>query len=113
MNVTKVFVVTMASGATLTAEVDLGGHWTKVFLDPTGAASEVRLQAAATTAGTYRQVYHPSVNSSTVSNNIFKIGSAASGGISEVPNGLQYLKIETTAAVTNGATFNIVCSRAN
>lgn len=106
----SVFTVTITSGATLSSEISLGRSWKKVYIDPTGAASEVRIQAAATTGGTYRQVYHPPINSSTVGNNIFKIGSAVSGGICEIPAGLQYIKIETTAAVSNGNTFKLICS---
>lgn len=104
------FTGTIASGATLSSEINLSKSWTKVYLDPTGLASEVRVQAAASTGGTFRQVYHPPINSSTVGNNIFKIASAVSGGICEIPAGLQFIKIEATAAVANGATFTIVCA---
>lgn len=107
----KVYSVTMASGATLSSELDLGGWgWYKVNVDVTGAASEVRIQAAATREGTYRQVYHPPINSSTVGHNIYKIPSASSGGFAEIPAGFQFIKIETTAAVSNGATFTVICS---
>ena len=107
----KQVAVTMTSGATLTAEVDLGKSWKRIYLDMTGAASEVRLQAsvfASANAGAYRQVKYPAVNSTTAGNVL--IGSALSGGIVEVPAGYQYLKIETTAAVANGCTFNLVCT---
>jgi len=100
----------MASGGTLSSEVNLAKSWSNVYLDVTGAEAEVRLQAAATTGGTYRQVYHPSINSATVANNIYKIPSASSGGLVPLPAGLQFIKIETTAAVANGKTFNIICS---
>lgn len=102
------YAVTMASGATLTAELDLGSYFTNLYLDCTGAASEIRLQAAAAAGGTYRQVYHPSINSSTVGVNIFKISSAASGGFVPIPAGIRFLKVETTATVSNGLTFTII-----
>ena len=105
-----VFQTTIASAATLSSELDLGRAWNRVYIDPTGANSEVRMQAAATSGGTYRQVYHPPINSSTVGNNIFKIPSATSGGITEIPGGFRFIKIEATAAVTNGNTFNLICS---
>lgn len=105
-----VYTVTMASGGTLTSELNLQRTWKKVYLDPTGAESEVRVQAAATSGGTFRQVYHPSINSSTVGANIFKIPSAASGGLIEIPAGLKILKIETTATVANGLTFTLICA---
>jgi hypothetical protein len=104
------YQVTMASGVSLSTSIDLGRAWAKVYLDPTGAASEVRLQAAPTIDGSFRQVYHPSINSSTVGANIFKIPSAVSGGLIELPAGLQFIKVETTAAVANGLTFKLICS---
>jgi hypothetical protein len=104
------YTVTMASGATLTPVADLSRGWTRVYLDPTGAASEVRIQAAGASGDTYRQVYQPSVNSSTAAANIFKIPSSVSGGLIEIPPGLRYVKVETTAAVTNGNQFILVCS---
>lgn len=104
------FTVTMASGATLTGSLDLGRAYGKVYLDPTGAASEVRIQAAAASGGTFRQVYHPSINSSTVGANMFKIPSSVSGGLIEIPNGLRFIKVETTATVDNGATFTLIAS---
>src|SRR3982750_1469972 len=104
------FQVVIASAATLSSEVNLGRGWLKVYLDPTGAASEVRLQAAIAAGGTYRQVYHPSVNSSTAAANVFKIPSSVSGGLIELPAGLQYVKVETTASVANGATLQIIAS---
>ena len=102
--------ITMASGGTLTSELDLGRSWKKVYIDPTGATSEVRLQAALKAGGTYRQVYQPSINSSTVGANIWKIPSSVSGGLIEMPAGLRFVKVETTATVANGCTFNVICS---
>lgn len=104
------FAVTMASAGTLTSELDLGRAWKKVYLDPTGAASEVRIQAAISAGGTYRQLYHPSINSSTVGANIFKIPSAVSGGLIEIPAGLRYIKVETTATVANGLVFTLIAA---
>jgi hypothetical protein len=105
-----VYNATIASGATLSSEIDLGRSFARVMIDPTGAASEVRFQAAATSGGSYRQVYLPTVNTSTVGSNIWKVSSAISGGMIEAPPGLRYMKIETTAAVANGATLKLICS---
>lgn len=104
------FNVTIASGATLSSEVDLGRSWARVYIDPTGAASEVRFQAAAASAGTYRQVYLPQPGTSTVQANIWKVSSGISGGVIECPAGIRFLKVETTAAVANGATLKLICS---
>lgn len=107
----EVFSVAIASGATLSSEIDLTRCWTKVYIDPTGAASEVRFQAAVTQGGTYRQVYLPqSPSTSTVQTNIWKVASAISGGLIEAPAGLRYFKVETTATVANGATLKLICS---
>lgn len=107
----QVFSVVIASGATLSSEVDLGGSFARVYIDPTGAASEVRFQAAASTGGTYRQVYLPqSPGTSTVQTNAWKVASAISGGMIEGPAGLRFMKVETTASVANGATLKLICS---
>lgn len=110
LGIHRVYQVTMTSAATLTPVVDLGRTWTKVYLDPTGAASEVRLQASVSATGTFLQVYHPSINSSTVGANIFKIPSSVSGGLIEIPNGLRYIKVETTSPISNGLTMKLICS---
>jgi hypothetical protein len=109
LNIT-VYSVTMASGGTLSSEINLAKSWRRAYIDVTGANSEVRFQAATESGGTFRQVYHPTINSATVANSIFKIPSATSGGMTEIPAGLQFLKVETTAAVANGNTFKIICS---
>lgn len=106
----SVFTVTMASAGTLSSEISLGRAWKLAYLDPTGANSEVRIQGTTEAGGTYRQIYHPSINSSTVGANIFKIPSSVSGGLIPIPTGLKFLKVETTAAVTNGQAFKIICS---
>ena len=107
----RVYNVVIASGTSLSSEVDLGRTFTRVYVDPTGANAEVRFQAASTSGGTYRQVYFPGLGTtSTVQANIWKIASSVSGGIQEAPAGLQYIKVETTAAVANGATLKLICS---
>lgn len=103
----SVFNVAIASGATLSSELDLSRAWGKVMIDPTGANAEVRLQVAPATGGTYRQLYYPAANSVS---GIVKVASAASGGVIEVPAGARFIKVETTAAVADGATFKVYCS---
>lgn len=106
----SVFSPVIASAATLSAEIDLGRSWKRVYIDPTGAASEVRFQAAASSGGTYRQVYLQQPTSSTVQSNIWKVASGVSGGIIEAPAGLRFFKVETTATVANGVTLKLICS---
>lgn len=102
------YQVVIASGATLSAELDLGRAFSVLYLDPTGAASEVRLQVSRSSGGTYRQVYHPSINSSTVGANVLKIPSSVSGGMIPIPGGFRYMKVETTAAVAADVTIYMV-----
>lgn len=109
----KPFTAVIASGATLSAEIDFGRPFTRVYLDPTGCASEVRFQAASARGGTYRQVHLPQgggQNTSTVQSNIWKVSSGASGAFIDAPAGFQFLKVETTAAVANGVTVSLVAS---
>ena len=106
----KVFETVIASGATLSAELDLGRAYKKVYLDMAGAKAEVRLQGASETGGTYRSILHPIPNTTTVQANAYKIASAISGFIAEIPGGFRFIKVETTAAVADGATFKIHCS---
>lgn len=105
----QVFTATITSGSTLSSEVDFGRSFDKVYIDPTGLASEVRIQAAFESGGTYRQIYKDQSLSSTVEANIFKVSSGISGGLQAIPSGFRFLKIETTAAIANGATCKIYC----
>lgn len=108
--VQRVFNVVIASGATLSSEIDLGQSFRRVYIDPTGAASEVRFQAAGTSGGTYRQVLQPSnPNTTTIETNIWKVASAASGSLQAAPDGFRFMKVETTAAVANGVTLKLHC----
>ena len=107
-----VYVVTMPAGATLTSGFDLQRNWKTVYLDmvtfTTGA--NLFIQAAPTQGGTYRRVYQPALNSSTVGINVFTISTAASGGYVPIPNGFQFMKIEIGTAPVGSGTFNIICS---
>lgn len=109
-----VYVITMPSGATLTSAVDLQRNWKTVYLDfvTFSTAANLFVHAAPTSDGTYRRVFHPPLNSSTVGVNVFTISTAASGGYVPIPNGIRFLKIEIGTAPTDGATapFKIICS---
>lgn len=102
------FNVVIASGTSTSAEVDLGRAWRHVFLDPTGALGECRLQAAPVTGGTYRMVQWPAYLSGTAGT--FTAGSGLSGSVVEVPlAGLRFVKVFATGTITNGATLKILC----
>jgi hypothetical protein len=105
----SVYTVTMASAGTLTGEANLGGTYKVAYLEvlSMNSNSQHHIKAANESGGTYRQVYHPSLNSSTVGTNVFAIGSAVSNGFIPIPDGLQFIKVETTATVDNGTTYRI------
>lgn len=100
------YVVTIAAGATLTAEIDLGGSWNTVYLEiPTLTSnSQHHIQAAfanSAAGGTYRRVYHPPINSATSSSTPFAISSQSTNCLVPIPGGLRFVKIETTASVAS------------
>jgi len=109
--------ITVASAASTSGEVDLSRAWKTVYLDigtmSTGMAINI-WAAHATTAdgGTYRPVYHPTVNAATVLTNPFVISGVvgANGGCVPMPNGLRYFKVVLTGVVSGGALFKAICS---
>lgn len=107
-----VYQATIASGATLSTYVDIARSYKTLYLEiPTlSTASNIFIQGAATADGTYRRIFNPSINSSTVGINVFQVLTAASNGYVPIPNGIRFLKVETSTSVGNGATFNIICS---
>lgn len=104
-----VYTQTLTSGGTLTSAIDLGRAWNSVYLEITSipSNSQIHIQAAETLAGTYRRVYHPSINSSTVTTNVFAVSSAVTNAIVPIPGGLRFMKVETTMAIDNGTVFKI------
>ncbi len=107
-----VFTTTMdgsAAAASLTTAVDVGTQrYENVYLEiPTMTSnSQLHILAAATLAGTYRAVYHPAINSATSSLNKFAVSSGVSGLI-PIPNGLRFMKVQSTASVSFSAEFKI------
>ncbi len=104
---------TMTSGATLSAEVDLGTAWENVYLRVPTMTSNTQHYIQCSTrssaaGGVYRRVCHPSLNSSTVTTNDFAIASSATNRIIPIPNGFRYMKVESTATVNDGAFYRIV-----
>lgn len=101
--------VTMVSGESLSSAIDLGRVYPSVYLEiaSTPSNSEHQVRAAASLGGTFNTVYHPAINSSTVSNNIYKIGSGITAAIVPIPGGLRFLKIYATAAMTNGQVYRV------
>lgn len=105
------FTLTMTSGATLTSAIDLQGGWINAYLViPTMTSNtQIAIQTSDKETGTFRRVKHPTINSSTVATNDYIIASSATNCVVAIPGGLRYVKVETTATVDAGATFQILC----
>ena len=110
---TTVYTSTMASGATMSSEVDLGRAYRTVFLViPTMATASngMYIYSSDASGGTYRAVMHPAINSATVGDNVYTIASALTNAVVPIPAGLRFLKVNTDATVANGCSFKIICS---
>lgn len=104
-----VYTCTMTSGATLTNQIDLGGSFTNVFLEIPAMTNAVHfIKAANSTGGTFRRVYNAPINSATIAANAFAIVSTATNCMVPIPEGLQYLKVETEIAIADGATYRVI-----
>lgn len=109
--VSQYFEATVDSFATSSSEVDLGRAFPTAYLViPTMTSNTaIHIQGCEESGGTFRRVYHPSINSSTVTTNVFTIASATTNAIVPIPNALRYLKVETTATISFTAAFRVIC----
>lgn len=106
------FTVTMASAASLTPGIDLGGRaWGRVYLEIPSMTSNSQIYFLGSRDGTtYRAIYFDSLNSSTVGTNLYQIASSVTNAIVPAPPGIQYLKVKTTATCDSGEVFRFICS---
>lgn len=106
-----IYVATVASGATSSAEIALRAGYQTCFLaiQSMTSNSQLHLQAAATSGGTYRRVTHPPINSSTVALNDFTVLSSVTNRIVPIPAGLHFIKIEQTATADSGQSYTLIC----
>ncbi len=103
----------IASGASTSGEADLARGWKNVMLvvGTMSTAAQIQVFASPTSGGTYQQVYHPAINSSTVATNPYLLTTlGTSGGIAPVPAGYRYMKFATTAVVSGGVALKVICS---
>lgn len=104
----------VASGASTSGEFDLTRYWKTVYLDigsmSTGMA--INIHAATESGGTFRPVYHPTVNAAATLTVPFVISGVvgANGGCVPIPNGLRFFKVVLTGVVSGGAIFKAICS---
>ena len=103
----------IVSGAS-TVSFDLGRTWKTVYAEVGTMSTAVALNVfgGASAAGTYRQVFHPQVNSATVIVNPYVISNivGTNGGIVPVPNGCRYLQFRGGAVVSGGVSMTLICS---
>jgi hypothetical protein len=101
--VKRVYEVKVASGATSTAEVDLGAHYSRALIGiPTSwTGGDVRLQVAENTGGTFKSLY-----GSTTAR--WSVSAAVSGAFVPVENVGRYVKIESSSAPSADSTFYII-----
>ena len=108
----KGFYLTMTTGITLTAAIDLGGSYGKILLGiPTmSTGTETYIKASDKSDGVFRRVYHaPTVATATPT--VVTIVSAISNCYVPVVVNAQFLKIEhSTAASDTSHTYNIIGS---
>jgi hypothetical protein len=106
----SVFPVTIASAGTLSSEIDLGGRWdnTSLIIPTMASNSQIHFQAATTSGGTYRRVYDKTLGTPAD----FSVLSGVTSRIVSVPVGFRYVKVETTATMDSGQSFEIICGGA-
>lgn len=109
----SVFTGAIASGAS-TVSFDLGRAWNTVYAEvgTMSTAAAISVYGAGTAAGTYRQVYHPTINSATVVTNSFVVQSnvGTNGGTAPIPSGLRYIQLRASAVVSGGVSLSVICS---
>lgn len=106
-----VYTVTMASGGTLTGGADIARSYKNVFLEIPTMNSNTQLHVwGSSDNSTFRRVYQPMQNSAAPTGALFTINSAVTGALVPIPNGIRYVKVESTATVDNGCVFKMICS---
>lgn len=104
------FKATLASGAA-TADFDLSKRgWRTVFLEIPSLSTNAAIDVAGSADGsTYKQIYL-SVNTSTAQWGALTIPSSVANASVELPVSYQYIRLTTSAAVADGATFKAICA---
>jgi hypothetical protein len=107
------YYATLTTGSTLTSFLDISTRsWDKVYLQVPSMASgsDFYIQGSIDRV-TYSRIMHPILNSTIAFANTFTISSLSTNRIVLIPNGIRYIKIEASTALTNSAVqFNLICS---
>ena len=106
------FANTITSAAS-TVSFDIVKSWTKVYAEISTFSTAAQVNVFGSTDGTTWWPLWERVNTATAGqHNTFVInsGHVTAGGIVPILPGLQYYQFRASATVTDGATFNLICS---
>jgi hypothetical protein len=107
------FSTTLASGVTLSSQIDLGRGWEHITVEiPTMASgTDVYFQGAGSDGGTYRRIHHRLTNSND-SPGAMNVDSSVTNCFVHLEFvNTKYLKIELSTAMTaTSAIFGVVCA---
>jgi hypothetical protein len=108
----KAFTTTIASAATSSSSVDLGGSYNGLMVGiPTmTSATDIFFRVSDTSDGTFRRIYHtPTV--ATAKPTAVQIDSSVTNCYVPIDCKAQYFQIAYTSATTESSqTFKIICS---
>lgn len=109
----QVFTATVASGASVSGEVNLGRTFARVYVDPLSMSTSIHFGAAPVVlgaAGTYRTIKYPVISGLSAPQTV-TVGTAVSGSLVEVPlAGLQFIKVYAAGGEADGASCTLICS---
>ena len=107
----KAFPVSMATLATLTSAIDVGGSYKRMLIEiPTMVSgTDIYIQGSNKIDGTFRRIYQSESSSGTRTNVPLAFGSAITNCLVGFVPVCQFIKLEfTTAATANAHSFKVV-----
>ena len=108
----KPFSVTIASAATSSSAIDLGGAYNRIMVGiPTmTSATDIFFRASDAIDGTYRKIYHRSKVDSTTPTAV-NFDSSVTNCFVPLDVAAQFFQIAYTSATTDASqTFKVICS---
>lgn len=108
----KAFTTTIASAATSSSAIDLGGAYNRVMVGiPTmTSATDIFFRVCETSDGTFRRIYHEPIVSSTTPTAV-QFDSTVTNCYVPLNIAAQYFQIAYTSATTEASqTFKVLCS---
>lgn len=105
------YSMTIASFATSSSGVDMGRGWKTMYLQIPTMTSQTQLYIQGSNDNvTFARVYFPLANATAPVASLFNIPSNVTSAIIPIPNGIRYMKVESTAVVSFTASFRVICS---